>query len=747
MGALLRNRGIMSEHATGALYELCSNPVAAGLFLHPVEKQHPELIEVYRKTIKRPLDLGTVARRLRAGKYEAEPERCLRRVRRVFKNCEKFNLDSPRYREIARHLRGYFDELWRLFVKWPSELRSALSAVRGDKLRERDHWLQAFVAFGEDIPLSYSEVVRAAHLPQLARGIKHGSTLRDLLKQAGGEPEHPEVNALLAVLSIRCAERRTRGSDVSYTWCSTTKLSHTKVANTFWPVLVLSPLEFNVNRLPSEVQSSLARDRARLNTVNSVELVEYLGTHEVAWLCSDALEREHRKIEARSRPLKRKQDRELLDLARDEAAKAMLAQNALYATGENDKDVADQADNLLKSERTDLHGEEAYLSSSSESTDGISTEETCESRRPLQSHDHNKKISHVAFPFTSSHTAQRAPVGPMLSPGHGIGSGEYLHKKRARVSPQCTLLQANVTHEIDTEAYAQGNAESLLSSTVAAPCVTAKPAKKQVVSKPPKQIGLMKAATKERVRPYRAAKRELMSQCPHKSFVDRRKTASAKATRYAAILLQGRPITIGFDGHWARLRAKHNVPSSRWRSPTRQQVNETLSDKQRSPHNESLLRSESSDMSMHCNFRDNDRSEVFRTYVEREVIRRPRVSETTSTTYFSGVGILDSSNSSRTHLLFSILDCDMGSFESSMNLTFGELMRCYRLVRRALARVEATLAARNAASDNTDSEAESCSRLPPTCGLTCRERAQDLLLMRMRLHYEVLYLEQLDYSD
>jgi len=770
MGALLRTSGNRSEHVTNALYELCSNPVAADLFLHPVEQQHPELIEVYRKTIKRPLDLGTVARRLRAGKYEAEPERCLRRVHRVFKNCEKFNLDSPRYREIARHLRGYFDELWRLFVKWPAELRLTLSSVRDDKLQERDHWLQAFMAFGEHIPLSYSEIVRVADLPQLAHGIKHGSTLRDLLKQTEGGHGHPDVKALLAVFSIRCAERRTRGSDVSYTWCSTTKLSYTKVANTFWPVLVLSPLEFNVNRLPREVRSSLARDRARLDTVNSVELVEYLGTHEFAWLCRDALELEH-KTERHSRPLKRKQERELLDIARDEAAKAILALKALYGSGENDKDAADQANRLLKSEESadfqvSSPSSEVILSSSSDSTDGISIKETCGSRCRFQSHDQNEKRSHVALPFMSSCIVQRSP------PGHCIGHGEYLHNKRARVSPQQVLLPADVTHEIDVEVHAEGSAEpredeqsrgthppnfntvametrghGLSSSIAPTVATTAKPAKKQVVSKPPKQIGL-KVATRERDRPCRPAKRDLVSQRAPRSPEDRRKTASEKATRYAAILLQGRPIAIGFDGHWAGLRSKHNTSSFTWRSSTKQrQINNIVSEYQScTKDKESLLRSGSSDMSKHSSNCENLRGAIFRTSGECEVINRPQVSETTSTTYFSRVGILDSNNRSRMHLLFSnILDCDVGHFEysaSNVNLTVREFMRCYRSAQKALARVEATIAARDAASDNTDSEVESCSRLFSTCGLMRREGVQDLFVMRMRLHYEVLYLEK-----
>lgn len=100
-----------------------------------------------------------------APRAQVSAERCARRVRRVFLNCaraapasraaepprrrrrargadavsivgERFNEQSPQYRELARHLRTHFDEMWARVVAEPLTPRGA--GVRPRKPRPRD---------------------------------------------------------------------------------------------------------------------------------------------------------------------------------------------------------------------------------------------------------------------------------------------------------------------------------------------------------------------------------------------------------------------------------------------------------------------------------------------------------------------------------------------------------------------------------------------------------------------------------
>lgn len=56
--------------------------------------------------VRRPIDLTTVARRLRRGTYDSCAGRLRRDIVRIFTNCEKFNTGSGQlFVGIARHLR------------------------------------------------------------------------------------------------------------------------------------------------------------------------------------------------------------------------------------------------------------------------------------------------------------------------------------------------------------------------------------------------------------------------------------------------------------------------------------------------------------------------------------------------------------------------------------------------------------------------------------------------------------------
>lgn len=56
--------------------------------------------------VRRPIDLATVARRLRRGAYDNAAGRLRRDTVRIFSNCEKFNIGTSQlFVGIARHLR------------------------------------------------------------------------------------------------------------------------------------------------------------------------------------------------------------------------------------------------------------------------------------------------------------------------------------------------------------------------------------------------------------------------------------------------------------------------------------------------------------------------------------------------------------------------------------------------------------------------------------------------------------------
>lgn len=65
-----------------------------------------QLAERYTVEVRRPIDLTTVARRVRRGTYDSSAGRLRRDIARIFTNCERFNMCSGQlFVGIARHLR------------------------------------------------------------------------------------------------------------------------------------------------------------------------------------------------------------------------------------------------------------------------------------------------------------------------------------------------------------------------------------------------------------------------------------------------------------------------------------------------------------------------------------------------------------------------------------------------------------------------------------------------------------------
>jgi len=107
------------------MIQFCRVPLLAE-FSRPLSMLHPELVTVYSKVVKHPVDLGKVCRSVRRREY-----RDTRAVRlemwRIFANCIKFHCHPstregaiPSFVSIALHLREYFNALWEEYML-PSE--------------------------------------------------------------------------------------------------------------------------------------------------------------------------------------------------------------------------------------------------------------------------------------------------------------------------------------------------------------------------------------------------------------------------------------------------------------------------------------------------------------------------------------------------------------------------------------------------------------------------------------------------
>mmetsp|Transcript_43039 Transcript_43039/g.131044 ORF Transcript_43039/g.131044 Transcript_43039/m.131044 type:complete len:1170 (-) Transcript_43039:1207-4716(-) len=99
----------------------CRVPLLAE-FSRPVSLLHPEIMPVYSKVVKHPMDLGRVCRNIRRRLYPNT--RAVRlEMWRIFANCVKFHT-HPQTRDgavhsfvsIALHLREYFNYLWQEYM-------------------------------------------------------------------------------------------------------------------------------------------------------------------------------------------------------------------------------------------------------------------------------------------------------------------------------------------------------------------------------------------------------------------------------------------------------------------------------------------------------------------------------------------------------------------------------------------------------------------------------------------------------
>lgn len=114
------------------MIQFCRVPLLAE-FSRPLSMLHPELVTVYSKVVKHPVDLGKVCRSVRRREY-----RDTRAVRlemwRIFANCIKFHCHPstregaiPSFVSIALHLREYFNALWEEYML-PSEAPAPINA-------------------------------------------------------------------------------------------------------------------------------------------------------------------------------------------------------------------------------------------------------------------------------------------------------------------------------------------------------------------------------------------------------------------------------------------------------------------------------------------------------------------------------------------------------------------------------------------------------------------------------------------
>ena len=113
------------DNLEALMNQFCRVPLLAE-FSRPVSSLHPELVPVYSKVVKHPVDLSKVCRSIRRREYK--DTRAVRLdIWRIFANCIKFHCHPstregaiPSFVSIALHLRDYFNALWEEYML-PSE--------------------------------------------------------------------------------------------------------------------------------------------------------------------------------------------------------------------------------------------------------------------------------------------------------------------------------------------------------------------------------------------------------------------------------------------------------------------------------------------------------------------------------------------------------------------------------------------------------------------------------------------------
>lgn len=114
------------DNIEALMVQFCRVPFLAE-FSRPVSLLHPELMTIYSKIVKHPMDLGTICRGIRRRSYKNT--RAIQiDMWRIFTNCIKYhshpsNRDNavPAFISIALHLRNYFNALWQEFMM-PSDM-------------------------------------------------------------------------------------------------------------------------------------------------------------------------------------------------------------------------------------------------------------------------------------------------------------------------------------------------------------------------------------------------------------------------------------------------------------------------------------------------------------------------------------------------------------------------------------------------------------------------------------------------
>lgn len=125
------------DNLEALMNQFCRVPLLAE-FSRPVSSLHPELVPVYSKVVKHPVDLSKVCRSIRRRAYK--DTRAVRLdIWRIFANCIKFHCHPstregaiPSFVSIALHLRDYFNALWEEYML-PSE--SPGSATKSAKAK------------------------------------------------------------------------------------------------------------------------------------------------------------------------------------------------------------------------------------------------------------------------------------------------------------------------------------------------------------------------------------------------------------------------------------------------------------------------------------------------------------------------------------------------------------------------------------------------------------------------------------
>ncbi len=122
--------------------QFCKVPLLAE-FSRPVSLLHPELIPLYSKVVKDPIDLGKVCRAIRKRQYTNTRQVCVD-IWRIFANCVKYHTHPctregaiPSFVSIANHLREYFNALWMEYMI-PSEITAVGTGAIAAALKNAD---------------------------------------------------------------------------------------------------------------------------------------------------------------------------------------------------------------------------------------------------------------------------------------------------------------------------------------------------------------------------------------------------------------------------------------------------------------------------------------------------------------------------------------------------------------------------------------------------------------------------------